>query len=204
MVLRQSTALPVGVGVDLSSWFYLLCHVRAVPPSALVDPRFPIEALQSVFHDLWAHFAQTTPLFVIDSTEFQGTSISAAARSVARAAAVRVLQAALLVLVLGMLVVVISHPATWLPRDPSSMASLAMFHSVDTAFGSLFDGTGSMSESALAEHLRGWVFCTSVKTGRSFSLTANQRHLLVAAILLCIDSLALTLSSGYSYWCYFQ
>lgn len=187
---------PAGTGVNFSPWFYLLAYVQNIPPSAFVDPATLIQSSRSIFHDLWAHFAQNAPLFVPDSTEFRGTATSTAARSVVRAASVRVLQAALLILVLGMLAVVVGHPTTHLPRDPSSMASLAMFLSADAPFERLLNRTGHLSDSALAQRLQRWEFRTSVGTDRVFSLIARQRKLSVRSSRTWCQFLALIRFSG--------
>jgi hypothetical protein len=150
-------AFPPGVGISYSPWFYILAYMQNLAPYELLAPDQLDAAARAAFKDIWGHYAQAL-LFTSTNGSFDGNAISSWLRMVPREISFRLLQAIMVILAMGTIAVVLTHPQTLLARDPSSLASLATILASSPSLSELMEETGVLSEKALARHLQGCTF----------------------------------------------
>ncbi|KAH9914288.1 uncharacterized protein B0H18DRAFT_138450 [Fomitopsis serialis] len=135
---------------NYSPWFHLLRHLLLLDPQQLMDAEAIAQGSQKIFSDIWRNVIQPTSA----SGLFQGTAAVADQRLSSRVGSVRAIQVCLCVLAVIAVFVVLWRPRACLPRDPSSLGSIALILAESEGLARRLEGTGAAKPDALDSHVR--------------------------------------------------
>ncbi|TFY54543.1 hypothetical protein EVJ58_g8802 [Rhodofomes roseus] len=137
---------------NYSPWFHLLRHILLLEPKQLMDANTIARGSQQIFSDIWRNVIQPRN---VTSDSLQGTAAVADTRLISRVGSIRAIQVCLCVLAVIAIFVFAWRPHTCLPRDPSSLASIALILSESEDLARRLEGSSSATTEALGSHLRG-------------------------------------------------
>ncbi|KDQ58668.1 hypothetical protein JAAARDRAFT_34503 [Jaapia argillacea MUCL 33604] len=157
-------------GVVYSPWVSLVRHIQDWSADDLLNPDAIVVGSKRVFHEIWGYTMQSVPI----SEEFPGATSITASRLVTRDISLRIMQACLITIALLTLALAILRPRTYLPRDPSSLASMALFLHASPFLAAKLVGMGSMSTDDMAQQLHDAVFRTRVDSSGNLSIVVEE------------------------------
>ncbi|KZV87160.1 hypothetical protein EXIGLDRAFT_840211, partial [Exidia glandulosa HHB12029] len=146
------------------TWINILGRARNITDRDILDPSRLGNLSADVFQEIFPYIAHSA--YALPSQEaLDGTLTLSASRIFTKDPSIRVVQAALCVLVVITVAIYILRPVTHLAEDPGSILTSAALLASSRPLASRLASTGAMSEKELDTHLKS-ISCTTFVDGR--------------------------------------